>query len=150
MSRDRSGFTLFELLTTIVLIGIILGIAYPRIMQMSQGISLRSARGALITALNVSKSSAIVSGKCSFLRLASNSVTVFTTACQGGTQIEVVSSRNFGVDYGVTTTLNGVTTDSIGFDPRGIPINNAVTNTFIVTKGANTRNVVVGLYGRIQ
>jgi prepilin-type N-terminal cleavage/methylation domain-containing protein len=155
MSRDRSGFTLFELLTTIVIVGIVLGMAYPKIMQMSQGISLRSARGALITALNVSKSSAIVSGKCSYLRLASNSVTVFTTACQGGTQIEVVSSRNFGVDYGVTTTLArgagaAATTDSIGFDPRGIPINNAQTVTFTVTKGANTKDVVVGNYGRIQ
>jgi len=155
MSRDRSGFTLFELLTTIVLIGIVLGIAYPRIMQMSQGVSLRSARGALITALNVAKSSAIVSGKCSYLKLASNAVTVFTRACQGGTQLEVVSSRNFGTDYGVTTTLTqgtgtAGTTDSIGFDPRGIPINNAQTVTFTVTKGSNTRDVVVGQYGRIQ
>ena len=155
MSRDRSGFTLFELLTTIVMVGIILGIAYPKLTQMSQGTNLRSARGALITALNVAKSSAIVSGKCAYLRLASNAVTVFTTACQGGTQVEVVSSRNFGVDYGVTTTIArggsaATATDSIGFDPRGIPVNNAQTVSFTVTKGAYTKTVLVGTYGRIQ
>ena len=85
--------------------------------------------------------SAVVSGKCAYLRLASNAVTVFTTACQGGAQIAVVSSRNFGVDDGVTTTLakgsgSAAATDSIGFDPRGIPINNSQTATFTVTKGA--------------
>lgn len=155
MSRDRSGFTLFELLTTIVLVGIVLGISYPKIKQISQGANLRAARGALITALNVAKSSAIVSGKCAYLRLASEAVTVFTTGCQGGTQIEVVSNRNFSTDYGVTTRLakgagTAVATDSLGFDPRGIPINNTQTATFTVTKGSFTRNVVVGTYGRIQ
>ena len=98
--RQRAGFTLFELLTVIVLMGLVLAIAYPRINNIATNSSLRGARGAMITAVNVTKSSAISSGKCAFLKLSSSSVTVYTTPCQGGTQKEIVSNRNFGTDYG--------------------------------------------------
>ena len=153
--RQRAGFTLFELLTVIVLMGLVLAIAYPRINNIATNSSLRGARGAMITAVNVTKSSAISSGKCAFLKLSSSSVTVYTTPCQGGTQKEIVSNRNFGTDYGVSVTLtkgsgSALATDSLGFDPRGIPVVNADTAAFTITKNGQTRTVTVGYYGRVQ
>jgi prepilin-type N-terminal cleavage/methylation domain-containing protein len=152
---DRRGFTLFELLTVIVLMGIVLAVAYPRMSSMATSASVRTARGAMITAVNVAKSSAVTSGKCSYLRLTTSSVTVFTTPCEGGTQINIVSNRNFNADYGVSLTLtkgsgSALTSDSLGFDPRGIPLNTQVTSVFTITKNGVTRSVTVGKYGRIQ
>jgi prepilin-type N-terminal cleavage/methylation domain-containing protein len=153
--RDRSGFTLFELLTVIVLMGIVLALAYPRMSSMATSASVRTARGAMITAVNVAKSSAVTSGKCGYLKLTASSVTVFTTPCQGGTQITIVSNRNFNSDYGVTVTLQKgsgsvLTADSLGFDPRGIPLNTAVSSVFTIAKNGATKTVTVGNYGRIQ
>ncbi|HVX89195.1 MAG TPA: GspH/FimT family pseudopilin [Gemmatimonadales bacterium] len=154
--RSRSGFTLFELLTAIVLMGIVLTFAYPRISRFATSGSLRTARGSMITAVNVAKSAAVASGRCGFLKLTSSSVTVFTVNCQGsGTQKEIVSNRNFQNDYGVTLTMQRgsgtpVSADSLGFDPRGIPINNTQSVTFTISKGGESKTVVVGNYGRVQ
>ena len=154
--RARSGFTLFELLTSIVLIGIVLAFGYPRISRIARSASLRTARSSMITAVNVAKSAAVASGRCGFLRLTASEVTVFTVNCQGaGTQITIVSNRNFQNDYGATVTMQRgsgsvLTADSLGFDPRGIPINNTQAVTFTITKGGETKTVVVGNYGRVQ
>ena len=154
--RDRSGFTLFELLTAIVLMGIVLTFAYPRISRMATSGSLRTARGAMISAVNVAKSAAVASGRCGYLRLTASEVTVFTVNCQGsGTQIEIVSNRNFQNDYGTTVTMQkgsgtALTSDSLGFDPRGIPMNNTQSVLFTISKGGESRTVTVGLYGRVQ
>lgn len=156
MSRDRSGFTLFELLTAIVLMGIVLSFAYPRISRMATAGSLRTARGAMISAVNVAKSAAVASGRCGYLRLTASEVTVFTVNCQGsGTQIEIVSNRNFQNDYGTTVTMQKgsgtvLSADSLGFDPRGIPMNNTQSVLFTISKGGESRTVTVGLYGRVQ
>ena len=154
--RARSGFTLFELLTSIVLIGIVLAFGYPRISRIARSASLRTARSSMITAVNVAKSAAVASGRCGFLRLTASEVTVFTVNCQGaGTQITIVSNRNFQNDYGATVTMqrgsgSALTADSLGFDPRGIPINNTQAVTFTITKAGETKTVVVGNYGRVQ
>ena len=155
-ARDRSGFTLFELLIAIALMGIVLTFAYPRISKMASRGSLRTARGSMITAINVTRSAAVASGRCGYLRLSASEVTVFTVQCQGsGSQVTVVSNRNFHNDYGVTVTMQKgsgslLTADSLGFDPRGVPINNTQSTNFVITKGGETKSVTVGKYGRVQ
>jgi len=154
--RDRSGFTLFELLTAIVLMGIVLTFAYPRISRFVTSGSLRTARSSMITAVNVTRSAAVASGRCGYLRLSASEVTVFTVNCQGsGTQVTVVSNRNFHLDYGVTVTMkkgssSALSADSLGFDPRGVPLNSAVTTLFTITKAGESKTVTVGKYGRVQ
>lgn len=151
---DRRGFNLVEVLVVIVLIGIVVGLSFPQLTRIGNGANLRGARGAMITAVNVAKSSAVTTGKCSYLKLNNNAVTVFLTACSGGTQTEVISNRNFGTDYSVNVTLtkgtgSALAVDSIGFDPRGIPIVNTQSSTFTITKAGESKTVVVGAYGRV-
>lgn len=154
--RDRAGFTLMELLIAIAMMAVILAFSYPRISRMATAGSLRTARGSMISAVNVAKSAAVASGRCGYLRLSASEVTVFTVNCQGsGTQIEIVSNRNFANDYGVTVTMRKGggsvrTADSLGFDPRGIPMDHTQSTLFTITKGGEDRTVTVGLYGRIQ
>lgn len=152
--RQR-GFTLFEVLVVMVLIGVVTAFAAPSLIRIGNTANLRAARGAMLTAVNVAKSSAVTSGKCAFIKLNNNAVSVFTTSCPGGTQTEIVSNRNFGTDYSVTVTMtrggsSAAAVDSIGFDPRGIPMNNAQTDTFTITKSGSTKYVVVGAYGRVN
>lgn len=155
MRLDRRGFNLVEVLVVIVLIGVVVGFAAPSLTRIGNGANLRGARGAMITAVNVAKSSAVTTGRCAFLKLNNNAVTVFLTACSGGTQTEVISNRNFGTDYSVDITMaKGAGTpaavDSVGFDPRGIPMVNTQSTTFTITKSGESRTVVVGNYGRVQ
>src|SRR6478609_9679829 len=152
--RHRSGFTLFELLIVITLMGLVLAFAYPKISRTAKVASLRTARSSMITALNVTKSSAVTSGKCAYTKLTASSVTVFTTPCEGGTQIQIVSNRNFQNDYGVTLTLtkgggSALSADSIGFDPRGIPLNTSQTSVFTITNTGGSRTVTIGNYGMV-
>jgi prepilin-type N-terminal cleavage/methylation domain-containing protein len=151
---DRRGFNLVEVLVVIVLIGIVVGLSFPMLTRIGNGTNLRGARGAMITAVNVAKSSAVTTGKCSYLKLNNNAVTVFLTACSGGSQTEVISNRNFGTDYAVNVTLtkgtgSALAVDSIGFDPRGIPIVNTQSSTFTITKAGESKTLVVGAYGRV-
>lgn len=155
MMLDRRGFTLYELFVVLVLMGLVSAIAFPKMMTINAGSNLRGARGAMLTALNVAKSSAVTTGKCAFLKVDGNAVTVFLNACGGTAQTVVISNRNFESDYGVDVTVahgsgTGVSTDSIGFDPRGIPLNNTETMTFTFTRSGQTRTVMVGNYGRLE
>jgi prepilin-type N-terminal cleavage/methylation domain-containing protein len=151
---DRRGFNLVEVLVVIVLIGVVIGFATPTLTRIGNGANLRGARGALITAVNVAKSSAVTTGKCSYLKLNNNAVTVFLTACSGGSQTEVISNRNFGTDYSVAVTMQkgtgtALTVDSLGFDPRGIPVDHSQTTTFTITKSGESKTLVVGAYGKV-
>lgn len=155
MRLDRRGFTLYELFVVLVLIGLVGAIAFPKMMQIGNGSNLRGARGAMLTALNVAKSSAVTTGKCGYLKINNAAVTVFLVACGGGSQTEVISNRNFETDYGVDVTLtkgsgSALSVDSIGFDPRGIPINNTQSAVFTFTRSGETKIVTVGNYGRLQ
>jgi type IV fimbrial biogenesis protein FimT len=154
--RDRRGFTLYELFVAILIMGLVLAFSYPRISRFARAGSLRTSRSSMITAVNVAKSAAVASGRCGYLRMTSSAVTVFTVNCQGsGTQIEIVSNRNFTNDYGVSLAMtkggSAVTLpDSVGFDPRGIPMNNTQTVTFTMSRSGESRTVTVGTYGRVQ
>lgn len=155
MLRDRRGFTLYELFVVLVLMGIVGAIAFPKMMTINAGSNLRGARGAMLTALNVAKNSAVTTGKCGYLKIDGNAVTVYLSACGGSAQTTVISNRNFESDYGVDVTLahgsgTGSSVDSIGFDPRGIPLVNAQTVTFTFTRSGQSRTVTVGNYGRLQ
>lgn len=154
-SLGRRGFNLVEVLVVILLVSIVVGFATPQLIRIGNNANLRAARGAMITAVNVAKSAAVTTGKCSFLKLNNNAVSVFTTSCPGGTQTEIISNRNFGTDYSVTITLtkgagSALAVDSLGFDPRGVPTNHTQSSTFTITKASSTRTVVVGPYGRVQ
>lgn len=148
--RHRSGFTLFELLVVITLVGLVLALAYPKIGRSAKVASLRTARSSMITAINVTKSSAVTSGKCAYTKLTSSSVTVFTTPCEGGTQRQIVSNRNFQNDYGVTLTVTGAAGDSVGFDPRGVPRATGQTVVFTISNAGGSRTVTIGPYGMVQ
>jgi prepilin-type N-terminal cleavage/methylation domain-containing protein len=156
MRRDRRGFTLAEALVVVVLIGVVVSFAVPTLRRVGNGTNLRGARSALITASNVAKSSAVTTGKCAYVKLNNNAVTVFLTRCGGtGGQTEVISNRNFGVDYGVTLTMtkgtgSALAVDSVGFDPRGIPINNTQAVVFTITRAGETKTMSIGNYGKLS
>lgn len=155
MMLDRRGFTLYELFVVLVLMGLVGAIAFPKMMMINAGSNLRGARGAMLTALNVAKNSAVTTGKCGYLKIDGNTVTVFLSACGGSAQTVVISNRNFESDYGVDVTLahgsgTAGSVDSVGFDPRGIPLNNAEAVTFTFARSGQTRTVVVGNYGRLE
>ena len=159
IKNQRRGFSLVEVLVVIMIIGVITIFAAPSLIRIGNNANLRAARGALITAVNVAKSSALTTGKCSFIKLNNNAISVFTTSCPGGTQTEIVSNRNFGTDYSVTVMLkkNGTcgsgtdaAVDSLGFDPRGVPVDHSQCSTFTITQASDTRTVQVGYYGSVQ
>lgn len=159
LRQRRSGFTLVETLVVILIIGVVTAFAAPSLIRIGNNSNLRAARGALITAVNVAKSAALTTGKCSFMKINNNAVSVFTTSCPGGAQTEIVSNRNFGTDYSVTLAIkkNGTcgsgtdaAVDSLGFDPRGVPVDHSQCTTFTITKAGSTRTVQVGFYGSVQ
>ena len=59
MKRRGLGFTLLELMVTIAVLGILLGLTVPTFREFSRNNSVTTAQNDLVTALNVARSEAL-------------------------------------------------------------------------------------------
>lgn len=125
------GFTLLEILTALVIVGVVMAVAAPRFREMVTHENVRQARANVTTRLASARSIAVQRGCDAVLHFDQASSRVWVTTCrpEGGGKdtlgfIENLSSR-FGVVF-VSTPA-----DSILFTPQGIAFAAAyITLTF--------------------
>ena len=123
IKRKERGYTLFELLVVVTLIGAVAALAIPRVKGPMLRESVRSARRAVVTHLAMARGAAASRGCRSVVHMVDGAdartwVTVCTTAGVGvdtvGT-VEQLSDR-----YGVSVTCS---VDSLTFAPNGLSMN---------------------------
>jgi Tfp pilus assembly protein FimT len=139
----RAAFTLIELLTIIVFMGLILTITAPRLARTSRDIKVRSAAVDLSARLTLARQAAISRGGESVLHYASDKVWV--TVDSSGTQRLLRDTLFLAQRYGVTVSAS---MDTIRYNTRGFARLGS-SQTFAVTKAGTTHTVCVTAGGLV-
>ena len=131
MSRNRTGFTLIELMIVIVMIGTLLAMAMPKLNSVDARAGTNSAAQRIATQLATARAAAIATGYASKLTLSGSTITIATSDSLG-TFTTLGATMDLS-DYGVTVTATP--TSTVEFDPRGFSPGITTTQRFIVDAG---------------
>jgi Tfp pilus assembly protein FimT len=132
-----AGFTIMDLIVTMVILATLLGIAYPIIGQITAGYRLRGASREVATDLQFARLLAVKENKSYQVVCSSNSYQVVRVS-----DGFVAKGRSFSVDY-PEVSLNA---PAITFNSRGISSSSTVT----VSNSAKTKNITVDSTGRVK
>jgi prepilin-type N-terminal cleavage/methylation domain-containing protein len=126
MSKTR-GFTLIELIVTMIIIGLVIGFSAPRIKDGMEKINVREAKVSMANYVARTRGSAVARGCATTLNITSGVAgKVWITSCKSGDVGRSLAVDTVGtVDllaarYGVNLSS---TTPAITFDRRGIATN---------------------------
>ncbi len=141
------GFSLIELFTVLVLIGVIAMMGFPRIRDALDKTNVRSARVAAGTYVATARAAAIQRGCRGVLHFTGNTVWV-TTACP--TTVDTIS----GVQdlYALFKVTMSASRDSVQYDPRGLSMDAFPSNTVARLTGSVTTNqdsVMINPLGKV-
>ena len=131
MSRNRTGFTLMELMIVIVLIGTLLALSMPKLNKVDAQAGTRSAAQTVAAQLATARAAAIATGYPARLTLSGNAITI-ATSDSNGTYATLGKSIPLS-DFGVTVT--GSPASTVNFDPRGFATGISGLQRFIVDAG---------------
>ena len=115
MRITRRGFTLVEIITVIVIMGIVMMMALPKMGHINDRNQMRSAKDGIAARLAAARAAAIATGRQAFFYSEGDSIRV--TASNGTTQVAKGTALNLKRQFGVSVTSP---TFSIMFDGRGM------------------------------
>jgi Tfp pilus assembly protein FimT len=143
-NRPRLGFTLVEAILVVVIMGIVLVSAAPRVSGAIRSNDLRSARSALRAMIVQARATAVSTRRETRLHFAADSAWI--TTMQGGAETQVAPARDFAGENRVTLSASS---SPLAFQPTGLRTG---TDPLTVSLSRDSRSlqVVVSGYGRVQ
>lgn len=149
MRNSERGFTLIEMLLVIVIMGIVLSLAAPKLGRSAGQMAVRNTRNEISAMLSQSRAFAIQNGRRTNFRQ-DGGIVLITIEKGVGNKLDTLMLRDLGSEHGVT--LGPAATLTIPFDPRGfaIPDNSDVDRTIAVTRDAFADTVCVIGLGKIS
>ncbi|MGQ0714204.1 MAG: pilus assembly FimT family protein [Gemmatimonadaceae bacterium] len=142
MRSSRSGFTVVELITVVVIMGILALIAMPRFAETVRNSKVRSARNEIVAYFSRARAVAIQRGQRTDVRVAGSRMSVVTMA--NGTE-EMVVQRDLYEQHGVSLSASQ---GQFSYDPRGFTANMAGAGRLMVTRDDRTLPVCVSRLGK--
>jgi prepilin-type N-terminal cleavage/methylation domain-containing protein len=143
----RAGFSLIEMLIVVVVIGLMMLMALPRLNDAFAQNSLGSARAKVISLFSVARATASGSSRTTVLHLSGNRIYVTASprlVAAGASTIDTVTEAvSIATEYGVTVTP---TIDSILLDQSGLGRNGA---TIVLSKSGRADTIVIKQYGGV-
>ena len=135
------GHSLLELLLVLAMLGVLLGIALPRLGAWRDRGAVHEARREIVSALAAARAAALARGTTASVVLNDADATVRVLA-----DTETVLVHAVGAELGVTVRA---TRDSIAYAPSGRGAG-AANTTIIVARGAAADTVSVSRLGRVR
>lgn len=143
--RDARGLTLIEILIVFVLIGIMVGMAIPRVGSALAKQDVRSAKALVISMHTKAKATAVQRAQRTVLWFNGNDVVLRGRHPVTGVIDTVGNVENVYNRYGAVLT---VSRDSLVFDPRGLGTESSSTTIYIKNQ-SYADSIVVTSIGRI-
>jgi prepilin-type N-terminal cleavage/methylation domain-containing protein len=141
---SRKGITLIEIAIVVTLIGILGGIAYPKMASAMTKATARSAQGAVVAYLARARSAAIQSGRPARMVLTGNVIDVAVDSA--GTYIPISGSFNLNAAYGASVSS---TRTVVQYDARGFAVGLAGPVEFTISHASAVRRVCVRRLGNV-
>jgi prepilin-type N-terminal cleavage/methylation domain-containing protein len=148
--RDERGFSLIEILTVMVMIGIIVAMGIPKFGNTLARQNVRGARVLITTLHSRARNSAISRSRTTKLAIKNGYLLTLSANPLTGV-IDTVGRRGDSVAarYGVTYSVVPSTRDTLVFDPRGLGTE-ATSTTIYVSKSGFADTITISPLGRIQ
>ncbi len=149
MRTDQRGFTLVEALLAIVILGMVVGLGFPRMSAATTRASIRGARTTLINMLAKARTAATQANRIALLKIGDNNAVILLRPrlLPGAGDADTLGLiERLGESYGVTLTG---TIDSVRFDPRGLGSGFGAGTTFEISRGGITETVTIDGLGRV-
>jgi type IV fimbrial biogenesis protein FimT len=140
----RAGFTLIEMVIVFVLVGVMVLIAMPKMMNALEHNEVRGARSKVVALFNRARSHAIERNRHVTFWCYPTMVLITESIPGGG--VDTVMVEDFApAGIGLTTTAT-----SIRIDSRGIATSLAsLTATIVMSKGSHADTVLISGFGRV-
>jgi type IV fimbrial biogenesis protein FimT len=113
------GYTLPELLITLVVAGAIALVAVPRFAALRGGQAVRGARGEVVSTIEAARAAALQRGRLAWVVRSGNRVVAATVDEDARSRV-VVATADLARLYSVTVRTADPADDSITFDGRGL------------------------------
>lgn len=137
--------TLLELAFVLVLLGILLGLAYPPLKRTLDRAAVRGAQGALAAGVARARSVAVARGGA--VLVVEPAAARFWVEAGG----EVVGTpTNLKVAYGASLSTDGTPAQRIAIRFDGLGIGRVANRTFHLRRGGAEANFTLSAYGRVR
>ena len=143
MQITRRGFTLAEILTVIVIMGVVMMMTLPKMGHINDRNQMRSAKDGISARLAAARAAAIATGRQSFFYSEGDSIRV--TASNGSTQVAKGTTINLKRQFGVSVISP---TFSIMFDGRGMT--SGTSHVIKFTRSSIADSICVSAIGLIN
>jgi type IV fimbrial biogenesis protein FimT len=141
--RQRSGFTLIEVLMVITIVGVLLSIVVPRYGAITGGMNVHSAKQEIGSLLTQGRATAIQTDQTVLVVRSANVISLIAVS---GTTSSFIAQQDLGAQFGVTVSS---TKDTVTYDSRGMVTGNNSTLKFVVTNGAVRDSVCLMALGKV-
>lgn len=140
----QAGFTLIEMLIVVVLVGTMVLIGMPRMMNTLEHNDVRGARTKVVGLFNRAKAMAIETNRSTSFHIQPTMVMITQALPGGGTDtVHVMDFGPYGVGLVGTRTM-------IVIDPRGVVTNlGTSTASIALSKGVHADTVRITGFGRV-
>lgn len=145
MFRNRSGYTIMEMVVVLVIFGVVTGLSIPRLHAASSSAGLRSARQQTSIYLEQAHALAVQRGKEAWFVRSGNTISVSVDS--SGTQVVYGRPHNLLLEHSVT--IPTTSHDIIKFDSRGYAIAASTVEKVVLTRDGNRDSVCVSKLGKI-
>jgi Tfp pilus assembly protein FimT len=142
--RRRAGFTLADMIITLAVLGIVLGMAAPRVGALRARGAVRSARDAAASAFERARSLAVARGTARVTVDAAAG----TIAIESPVGIAADAALHLTDVWGVAVDLGGSRTAVLDFNAIGLGV--VASRTITLTRGAAQAGLTVSSYGRVR
>lgn len=144
MVRPRAGFTLTDLIITLAVLGIVLGMAAPRVAALRAHAAVRSARDAAASTFERARSLAVARGTARVtVDAAAGTITI-----ESPIGIAAGAVLRLADTWGVAVGMAGVPTAVLDFNAIGLGV--VASRTITITRGSAQAGLTVSSFGRVR
>jgi prepilin-type N-terminal cleavage/methylation domain-containing protein len=143
MQKNRSGFTLIEILIVMAIMGIVAMMTLPKMGNMNDRNQIRSAKDGIVAKLSAARASAIATGRQATFYVEGDSIR--NTTFNGTVEAAKGTTINLYRQFGVKVTSANI---SVAFDGRGMTSNSG--NVIKFTRNALADSLCISPIGLVN
>jgi prepilin-type N-terminal cleavage/methylation domain-containing protein len=146
--RDRSGRTLMEMMVVVIIIGLLMAAAGPKMFNYVSARSTGSVANQLAADIAYTRMMAVREGRTAVLTLTTTTTYTITVENLDGSVFRTARTVRISDSFPGTTLAGDGGVARLAFDSRGILKANSATGVS-VTRGERTQRLAVTLVGRV-